>query len=222
MQLETVPLFANLTPKELQDLHAMVEVRTYPADSIVIRQGEAAGGAMFIIQSGHVKVLLTNDDGDDIPITAFGPGEYFGEMSLMDDKPRSATVVTTEASELVMLTREGFNAVLERHPGIAKSLFMEFAKRLRECDQMVKTFVRSDTLGRVTRFLAVFAQADNNHNLLSPDWTPARIAELVDTNPDNVNRILDSFAQQGFISRTADGIRVHRHHLIPDELLMIW
>ncbi len=221
MSLEQVPLFANLSHDAKQDLQTTLRTESYPASTIIVRQGDTAD-TMYIIESGRVNVILTNADGDDIPLVSLGPGEYFGEMALIDAEPRSATVITVEPSELLVLRRDNFESALHRHPSIATQLLREMAHRLRNCDHMVKNFVRSDTHGRVTRFLAVFTESVKGENRISAQWTPERIAELVGTNPDNVQNILQSLENEGFIIRDAKGILINQHHLLPKELLLIW
>ncbi len=221
MSLETVPLFANLNHGALQDLRKTVITRVYPANTIVVRQGDPAD-AMYIVQSGQVNVVLTNDDGDEVPLATLSAGEYFGEMALIDTEPRSATVATLEETELLILPRAGFEQVLTHYPVVAAHLLREMSRRLREVEGLVKGFVRSDVLGRLTRFLAVFAEPVANENLLDIEWTPERIAELIGTNPENVRNTLDILERQGFIAQLPKGIKVHQHHLLPRDLLLIW
>ncbi|MDY0088004.1 MAG: cyclic nucleotide-binding domain-containing protein [Coriobacteriia bacterium] len=128
--LARVPLFARCTPDELASLTALALVNEFSAEQIIVTQN-TPGTAFYVILEGHVEVVR---DGESI--STLGPGEFFGEMSLMDSAPRSATIRAAEPTRCMMLSSWDFRAALERHPTIAVKLLEVLTQRLRAADAL--------------------------------------------------------------------------------------
>lgn len=115
--LNTISLFEGLSEADLRELAERASVRNLPEDTLVVREGEPAD-AFYGIVRGRVKVYLGVDGGGEVILDTKGPGQYFGEM-MLDDKPRSASVMTLEPSELAVIPRAEFKAFILKHPEIA-------------------------------------------------------------------------------------------------------
>jgi len=113
-------LFQGLPEADLRNLGARWETRTVPVDGVLIKQGEAAD-SLFLILKGRVKVVLHEPGGKEFVVDVRGAGQYVGEM-MLDEKPRSATVMATEPSEFVVISRAEFKSVLAKHPEVAMHL----------------------------------------------------------------------------------------------------
>jgi CRP-like cAMP-binding protein len=113
-------LFQGLPEAELRDLGARWQTRTLPAGGVLIKQGEAAD-SLFLILEGRVKVVLQDPNGKEFVVDVRGAGNYVGEM-MLDDKPRSASVIATEPSEFAVISRAEFKSVLAKHPEVAMHL----------------------------------------------------------------------------------------------------
>ncbi|MCU0624283.1 MAG: cyclic nucleotide-binding domain-containing protein, partial [Gemmatimonadaceae bacterium] len=105
--LATVPLFHELGVEELTRFAELVLEKSYPRAGVIVFEDDP-GDAFFIVREGRVKVVLVADDGREIILNILGPGEHFGELALIDDRPRSANVVATEDATLLVLRREDF------------------------------------------------------------------------------------------------------------------
>ena len=125
-RLSQVPLFSECSPKELEHLSRILDEVNLPAGRVMAAQGEH-GREMFIIVSGSASVVR---DGE--AIADLGPGDYFGELALLDAGPRTATVVATDAIDVLVIGRQQFNTVLDEVPGLARRLLTTKARRLRE------------------------------------------------------------------------------------------
>ncbi len=125
-RLSQVPLFSECSPKELEHLSRILDEVNLPAGRVMAAQGEH-GREMFIIVSGSASVVR---DGE--AIADLGPGDYFGELALLDAGPRTATVVATDAIDVLVIGRQQFNTVLDEVPGLARRLLTTTARRLRE------------------------------------------------------------------------------------------
>jgi nucleotide-binding universal stress UspA family protein len=129
--LEQTPLFSELTQEDLASIAEAARVRTYPAGEIIVREGDRAAGC-FILLSGKVEVIKGMDTPRPAVLASMGPGEFFGEMAMIDDHPRSATVRAIENTECVALRRSDFMAELRRRPEIAVQMLPVLVRRLRE------------------------------------------------------------------------------------------
>jgi len=126
--LKQVPLFANLSTHHLRKLASRCEVVRYPANRTVVRQG-ARGDSFFVIADGTATVKKGTRS-----IGTLGPGDFFGEMALLDGSPRSASVVATEPLVTVRLTRSEFSKAIDDNPEIARGIMAELAARVRRLE----------------------------------------------------------------------------------------
>jgi CRP-like cAMP-binding protein len=127
--IATVPLFSNCTPDEITAIAAVTQEQSYAAGQIIVTQG-TPGQAFYMIMSGRVEILR-----DDSSLGTLGTGNFFGDMSLLDSAPRSATIKAVDPTTCMMLSSWDFRAVLERHPSIAVKLLEVLSRRLRVADE---------------------------------------------------------------------------------------
>src|ERR1700682_6469863 len=117
MTLKAVPFFTRLNDRELDVVRSVATEKTYPKNAVVLTEGEM-GDSLYMIQSGKVKVFIGDEDGREIILKILGPGDFFGEMSMIDKQPRSASVNTIEASTFLVLTHAMFEKCVEQAPRI--------------------------------------------------------------------------------------------------------
>jgi CRP/FNR family cyclic AMP-dependent transcriptional regulator len=131
MALKAVPFFTQLSDKELDFVRAAATEKTYPKNAVVLTEGET-GDSLYMIQSGKVKVFIGDEEGREIILKILGPGAFFGEMSMIDKQPRSASVTTIEQSTFLVLTHVAFERCVEQAPRIAALVMQCLAQRVRE------------------------------------------------------------------------------------------
>ncbi|MBE0591123.1 MAG: cyclic nucleotide-binding domain-containing protein, partial [Gemmatimonadales bacterium] len=135
-RLRLVPLFSHLADEELARVVRVARTRSHPRNSVILFEDDP-GDALFVVLAGEVKVVLAGEDGREVILSILKEGDFFGEMSLIDDRPRSATVIATADSELLVLRRVDFQACLEESPRIAFGLLRELSRRLRLADEKI-------------------------------------------------------------------------------------
>jgi uncharacterized membrane protein len=135
--LRSVPLFASLDDEAARALRELLEPKLKPAGSVLFRKGEP-GGAMYLIEGGRVRIHIHDDDGQEVTLAELAAGDFFGEMAILDGKPRSATATVTEDARLAVLSREGFHAFVGRTPQVALSMLAAVTNRLRHTDEMLR------------------------------------------------------------------------------------
>ena len=128
--LARVPLFSGCTPDQLAQIAALAQPSGYAPGQIIVTQG-SPGQAFYVIVSGRVEILR-----DGRSLGALAAGDFFGEMSLLDQAPRSATIRALEMTECLMLSSWDFKSMLERSPGIATKLLEVLSRRLRYADEL--------------------------------------------------------------------------------------
>jgi len=155
--LKKVPLFSQLDEDELEKIRELCVTQHYVKDRIILIE-EEAGNTLFLLQRGRVKVSRISDDGREVILSILEPGDFFGELSLIDGKARSASVTAIENSEVLMLRRGDFLGLLEDYPQISISLMKELAARIRKSDSQIKSLSLQDAMGRVASSLIMLAE----------------------------------------------------------------
>ncbi len=135
--LRSVPLFASLQDEDAAALRSLLELEVRPAGSVLFRKGEA-GDAMYLIEGGRVRIHIRDDDGEDVTLTELARGDFFGEMAILDGKPRSASATVTEEARLAVLSREHFHEYVRRNPDLALEMLSAITERLRHTDEMLR------------------------------------------------------------------------------------
>lgn len=129
--LARVPIFSACTPDEIAAISAVSQDSHYQAGQIIVTQG-TPGQAFYLILSGRVEIIR-----DGVSIGTFGPGDFFGDMSLLDQAPRSATIRAIDPTSCLMLSSWDFKAMLQQHPAIAIKLLEVLSRRLRATDERI-------------------------------------------------------------------------------------
>ncbi|MBW1807068.1 MAG: Crp/Fnr family transcriptional regulator [Deltaproteobacteria bacterium] len=200
--LQRVSIFANVDDRAIDSLSDMIISKDYSKGSLVFGQ-EEPGDALFIIAKGRVKIVLYGESGKEITLSFFRKGDFFGEMSLLDDMPRSANVVTTEDSTLLILKRDDFKKHLVENPTTAVNVLAELSKRLRKADEIIGNLALLDVYGRVARVLIDLGEKEGEKvedgMLIRKRPTQQDIASMVSTSRETVSRALNEFQKRGLL-----------------------
>ena len=199
MYLERVDLFAGLEAEALQRLRDGARMRVYPAGSIVVNQGDEGNG-LYIVQSGRLKVFLMDEQGREVTLSLLGPGDYFGELALIDDEPRSASVMALERSELTQIARGTFHALMEEQPSCRQRVMRNLAGQVRTLTESVRVMALVDVFGRMSRLFETLAVERHGAMVIEQRLTQQDIANFVGASREMVNRILRDLVTGGYIS----------------------
>src|SRR3989304_2770204 len=198
--LRNVPIFAELEDKDLQRIAKLGTSQKYKKGNIVVLEQES-GAALFVIVAGKVKVVRMDEGGKEVILSMFGPGEFFGEMSLLDGMARSASVVATVKAELFMIHRRDFLELLHEYPSVAIALLAELAMRLRKADMQIKSLSLKDAAGRVANVLLMLADDLGvfRKGKVEIEDLPLQqdIANMAGTSRETVSRMLHQFIRDG-------------------------
>ncbi len=200
--LEKVSLFQHVARPELERIAALLAPREVKRDVQIVAQDEP-GDSMFVIARGRVKVVLFGDNGREVILTMLRVGDFFGEMALLDDLPRSAHVIAQEDSTLLILTRDQFVEHIQNSPSTALNVMAELSRRLRRADEIIGNLVTLDVYGRVAHILIDLAKRDGEAMdegiLIRERPTQQEIASMIGTSRETVSRVLAEFQRRGFV-----------------------
>ncbi len=220
--LRQVPLFEGLDDEQLDAIALVTITRRFDKHQVIIL-AEEEGDALFIISSGQVKVSIVSADGREVILSLLGTGSVFGELSLLDGKPRSANVVATENTDLYMLRRSDFLQLVYKVPQIAVGLLAELAARLRKTDRKIGGLALLDVTSRISETLLQLADEHGTETddgvLLKSRPTHQQIANMSGTTRETVSRVLKRLEKQGYVSTEGRTITIV-HERGPQERLI--
>jgi CRP-like cAMP-binding protein len=206
-----VSIFQGLSPEAIDDLAARLQIRSRPAGAIIVAEDEA-GDAMFILAEGQAKVALFGENGREITLSVLRPGDFFGEMSLFDNRPRSANVVAMTATTVLCLPREAFLAHLKARPQTALRLLTEMSERLRKADDIIANLALHDVEARLVRTLIRLAREDGDQRedglLLRRRPTQQDLANMVGSCRETVSRTFAMLVRRGVMEPRGRGLHI--------------
>ena len=204
--LATVPLLSRISPPELQKLADVTREKQYPKGSVVLFEGDP-GDSLFIVRQGRVKVVLVGEDGSEVILAILGVGEHFGELSLIDQQPRSAHVIAMDDATLIVLRSEDFRRRVDVAPDIAWALLVELARRLRRADTKIGGLVLLDVPGRIAKLLLDFA-GESGGDVIEKPLTHQTIADMIGASRETVSRAMREFQDGGLVAVARRQIRI--------------
>jgi CRP-like cAMP-binding protein len=200
--LQSVPLFARLGEGSLEAILRLTRRRKFRKDEVIFHENEV-GDSLFIILRGRVKVAIFGDDGKEVTLSTLSEGDFFGEMSLLDQEPRSATTIAEEECELLALQRDDFTRALEQDPGMSASLIQVLADRLRKANHQISTLALLDVYGRVARVIQELAEEEGKRlkdgRVVVRRPTHMDIAHRIGSSRETVTRMMRDLEQNGHI-----------------------
>jgi CRP/FNR family cyclic AMP-dependent transcriptional regulator len=207
--LRKVPIFAGLSDQELESLSDCLRKRTF-AKGMIIFHKDSPGRSLYIIASGRVRIFILSESGQEISVRIYGCGDVFGELSMLDDLPRSAGAIAIERTEVLTLDRDDFLALLERFPRIAPGIIATLSRRVRYTTKYAEGLAFLDVFGRVADRLLELADCygvDSSEGTeIDLRLTQTELASLVATTRESVNKVLGTFRDEGLIK--LDGQRI--------------
>ena len=210
--LKHIPLFASLKDIELEAINQLSFTKKCPKDTIILLENEE-GDALFIIIKGKVKVTTFSESGKEVIFSMLKEGDFFGDMSLLDGNPRSATVISIEDSELRLIRRNDFKTLMQKYPEIALKLLEELTSRLRKADERIESLAILDVTGRVAGILLQLANErgvkSGNSVLIRSRPTHQDLANMAGTTRETVTRVLKQLENNKYISMDGKDITIH-------------
>jgi len=201
--LKQIPLFSRLPEPHLAIIAEQCRERRFRAETTILNQTDESCD-LYLILSGRVKVTLMNEDGREVVLDTLADGDFFGELSVLDNKPRSASITTLADASMLILAQESLFATIKKHPDIAINLLSVMAKRLRKADEIIESLAFLDVAGRVAKTLLELAQTqgaklpDGRIRMQTP--THQTIANRIGSSREAVTKAFKPLIDSGFIT----------------------
>lgn len=208
-----VSLFSTLDPEALRALASAARRRGFRTGEVIFHRDDP-GQVLYVIREGKVKICINSPDGHEVVLAVFGPGDYFGELALLDGQPRSASAVAIDTVEVYALQRSDFINIVLHHPRISVQVMNVLSQRLRQTDAMIEDLLFLDVHGRVAKKLLDLADLHGVRTLdgirIDMKLTQSDLAALVGASRESVNKVLGYFVDKRFISTEKRKITILR------------
>ena len=210
--LQRVPLFEALAEEDLAQVAEVAVPRRFRSGEVVFREGDSSD-TCYVIRSGHARAVREHSDGRSITIAHFGPGDIFGELAMLDDERRSATIEMLEPTEVLGILGPDMRRLLREHPEIAVKLISSLAHRLRETNERLARQSFQTVQSRVAQVLSQLVQTARAEGVLDADVmiasTQAELAQLAGSSRESASRFLAVLERAGIITQGRGRLTVH-------------
>jgi CRP/FNR family transcriptional regulator, cyclic AMP receptor protein len=208
----SIPLFQGLPQENIDQLLSSGVERPYPKNSIIFHEGDEAT-SLYIVLSGRLKVYRANAEGKEFILDTLSGGDHFGELALVDDEPRSASVAAIEPCRLLVLSKAAFHESLARHPGLAPRLIQSLASEVRRVTDSLYLIATQDVFGRLRALLKEQAKPRGDVMVIEARLTQQEIASRIGCTREMVSRIMCDMVTGGYIEIDTDHRIVMRKKL---------
>ena len=200
--LQTVPYFAELPQEEVAELADLLILRRFGHGQVIFHHGDP-GGLLYIICYGKVKISYSTHDGQEALLAILGAGDFFGELALLDDSPRSATAEALESTESLTLHREDFRNYLSSNPDFTMHVLQTMAKHIRRLNSQLSDIFFLDLPGRLARTLLRLADEHGKKVddciMIDLTLTQTDLAEMTGATRVSINKALGRFRRSGWV-----------------------
>ena len=209
MFFKGIPLFEGLSEADHALLMQVAVRRRYPRHTLLVQEGDP-GERFYLMRKGRAKVYLGNADGREVILAFLAPGDFLGEMALVDDEPCSANVMTLEESEFVSISRHEFQRVMNSSLSMAANLVRALTRRVREANQQIESLALNDVRARVEQALRGLAVEEGGEFVIPARVTHRDIAAMVGASREVVTRLFRSLEEAGVVRVTGRRITLTR------------
>lgn len=203
--LKTVCLFSDLEEQALGSIAELCIPRRYGKGSVICNEGDTAD-TLFLIEQGQIKVYLSDEQGQELVLTTMEAGDYFGELGILTDQTRAASVMTTSDSLLYAIQKSGFDTLLDNNHKLTRTLLTNLASFSKSQVNTIKAFAMKDVYGRLVSFFEAQAIEEDGVLKIKPKMTQKLLASRVGATRERVARIMKDLSVGGYIKVDTDAI----------------
>jgi len=207
--LEHVYLFQDLATDDLAQLAQRATLKRFPKNAILVNEGDETD-SLYIIRSGKVKIYLSDEEGKELVLGIQGPGDYFGEIALLDESPRSASAMSMEECKIYVLSKPQFEEFLKQDTAVCLRVMRGLTRRLRELTDSVRDLALLDVYGRTTKALTNMAEDKDGQLVITHKLTHKDLAAMVGSSREMVSRIMKELSRGGYITVEKDRLIINQ------------
>ena len=206
--LHALAIFRDMPPAAMEAIARVASVRRVARNALVVHAGERTD-SVYLIASGHLRVVVSNAQGREMILSTLGPGELFGEMGMLDEHPRSATVIALSPCQLLVITKADFRRCLQDNVEVTRYLMRNLVQRLRDADRKIESLALMDVYGRVARLLLEMAETVDGKRVITRKISKQEIAKMIGASREMVSRIMSALQRAHLIEETEGRIVLH-------------
>jgi len=211
--LRRVPLFSLLTVTQAEVISGAVTKQRYKRGEVLVEQGQKSN-ALAILLTGRARVVSADSRGREVILATLGPGDYIGEMSIIDNEPHSATVRAEVQTDVLLLGRADFARCLAENASMSLVVMRGLVKRLRHADRKIESLALLDVYGRVARALLEFALQDAQGQwIIREKISRQDLAKMVGASREMVSRVMKDLEERAFIQTLPSGVTLLKERL---------
>ena len=211
--IRRVPLFSMLTNDQAQSIADSVVKRRFRRGEIIVEHGKKSN-ALFILLTGRARVLTSDSRGREVILAVLQPGDYVGEMSLIDNEPHSATVRAEVQTDMLILGRAEFARCLPENSSLSYAIMRGLVQRLRSADRQIESLALLDVYGRVARTLLEMADEDpNGVRIIRSKVSRQDMAKVVGASREMVSRVMKDLEERGMVHTQENGSVIIKEQL---------
>ena len=211
--LRRVPLFSLLTVTQAEVISGAVTKQRYKRGEVLVEQGQKSN-ALAILLTGRARVVSADSRGREVILATLGPGDYIGEMSIIDNEPHSATVRAEVQTDVLLLGRADFARCLSENASMSLVVMRGLVKRLRHADRKIESLALLDVYGRVAHALLEFAVQDAHGQwIIREKISRQDLAKMVGASREMVSRVMKDLEERAFIQTLPSGVTLLKERL---------
>ncbi|TXG86385.1 MAG: cyclic nucleotide-binding domain-containing protein [Rhodocyclaceae bacterium] len=191
-------MFSGVCDPELEQIAGVAAHRKVSRGTVIVRSGDPTD-SLYILINGSARVMNSDEEGREVILSILGPGDFFGEMGLIDGSPRSADVVAAESCELLVISKADFKRCLQENFEVALNIMKRLVERLREADRKIESLALMDVYGRVAKLLLDVSEIHDGRRIIPRRLTKQDIAKMIGASREMVSRVMKDLEGSGYI-----------------------
>jgi len=193
-------LFASLDAESLEKLYQSSRPLSFKKNTVLMSEGET-GESMYIIKGGSVKIYVSDGEGHEIILGVEGPGRYIGEVSLLDDQPRTASAITLERTDVMAISKASFLACVEKNPDISLIVIRAMTRRLRRATDTIRSLALDNVYQRLASKLRELSEPVDGNPTLPRRFSNQELADMIGASREMVGKVLNDLAEGGYLEQ---------------------
>ncbi len=210
--LNYIPLFEDFSAEDMLELGTLLREQRVDKGEVLFRK-DNEGSCLYIVKDGAIKIVISSNLGDEMIVTIFSKGDFFGEMSLLDGLPRSADAVAMEPSKLFVLNRSDFLRFLKKNDAAMETILSSLSLRLRKTDDLLgdASFlsIRARFAKKLLEIGETFGRKDGDTIRINLRLSQNDLAEMIGASRESINKELRDLREKGPVSTIDEAICIH-------------
>ncbi len=207
--LKTIPFLSGLSDEALSELASRAKKNIFTKHSFIFSEGDETN-SLYILLSGKVRVFSCDAQGKEVTLLIQTPVSYFGELALLSNEPRSASIIALETTHCAVIVQSDFNNWILKHPDVALRLIQDLAGTVRRLTDKVKQLALSNVYERTIQVLYEMAVKDGDSYFIDTKPTQQELANMVGASREMVNKIMKELTKGGYIVIKDKTLRIER------------